>query len=72
VIVREGSENRMMDGSVNDFKMPHIRQLFLHDPELLILKLRHATTLVDKIIIGSTYQRVSKTYNIGIVERSTL
>ncbi|DBB15159.1 TPA: hypothetical protein ACH3X3_004164 [Trebouxia sp. C0006] len=57
VIVREGSENRMMDGSVNDFKMPHIRQLFLHDPELLILKLRHATTLVDKIIIGSTYQR---------------
>lgn len=57
VIVREGSENRMMEASTDLFELPHIRQLFLHDPQLLILKLRHATTLVDKIIIGSTYQR---------------
>lgn len=60
MIVREGSENRMMDGSADLVEMPHVRQLFLHDPELLIMKLRHATTIVDTIIIGSTYQRVSK------------
>ncbi|KAL0017732.1 hypothetical protein WJX77_002284 [Trebouxia sp. C0004] len=57
VIVREGSENRMMESSVDLFELPHMRQLFLHDPQLLILKLRHVTTLVDKIRIGSTYQR---------------
>ena len=61
MIVREGSENRMMDGSADLFEMPHIRQLFLHDPQLLILKLRRGTTVVDKIRIGSTYQRVSRT-----------
>lgn len=62
MIVREGSENRMMDGLADLFnEMPHIRMIFLYDPQLLIMKLRHATTLVDKIIIGSTYQRVSKT-----------
>ncbi|DBA76093.1 TPA: hypothetical protein ACH3X1_009837 [Trebouxia sp. C0004] len=47
----------MMESSVDLFELPHMRQLFLHDPQLLILKLRHVTTLVDKIRIGSTYQR---------------
>ncbi|DBA84286.1 TPA: hypothetical protein ACH3X2_006342 [Trebouxia sp. C0005] len=57
VIVRENSENRMMEASSDLSELPLIRQLFLHDPQLLILKLRHATTFVDKIRIGSTYQR---------------
>ena len=62
MIVRENSENRMMEASSDLSELPLIRQLFLHDPQLLILKLRHATTFVDKIRIGSTYQRVSRTY----------
>ncbi len=61
VIVREGSENRMMEASSDLYELPHIRQLFLYDPQLLIMKLQHVTTFVNTIIIGSTYQRVSKT-----------
>ncbi len=58
----------MMEASVDLLELPLIRQLFLRDPQLLVLKLRHVTTLVDKIRIGSTYQRVSRPSQNAFVE----
>ena len=51
---------RMMDASIDLLQLPLTKQLILDDPQLLLLKLLRPLTLVDRVSIVASCQRVSE------------